>query len=516
MAAVLAFALFALPARPAQAETLATFTVNDSGDGVDVSIGDGLCDADAGTAGDQCTLRAAIQEANFASSVDTIDFGFGAPTTIQFGTVLPQIVQSNTTVQNTSGQMVTLTKAPTAGNFHGIEFGNGAATFTGMALLCNNNLTITGFTGGGSTGGAGIRTQRSSITIDRCTITNSPGRGAVFVGAVGGNNIVITNNYFNNNAGQVVNTGTIHYVNTSGSPVGSLVVKGNTFDYTNQSPGSDPSPEYLFYLQGNTGDVYTVYGNYFNIVNFDRDITGFAGTPSGLAYNATHNWYGTASPATTKFYNGASSPEYLFRLGAPITSWADGSGGASLSTANGNATITQTAGTTRTAVIISHGGSDANAPFGKVNAGDPDTQCSDYFDYFLLGADGSETATVVLPTADSCDAILATNQKVFLFALAGDGSPDVACTGFACWNAFNATFNASANTMTAAGISGSDLLGTPIVGPNTSGNDPTAIFLNDLTAQGSQSALLPLAATLLLLTGAGLFVALRKRAVTIR
>jgi len=33
------------------------------GDAADVTL-DGICDTDTGTAGDQCTLRAAIQEAN--------------------------------------------------------------------------------------------------------------------------------------------------------------------------------------------------------------------------------------------------------------------------------------------------------------------------------------------------------------------------------------------------------------------------------------------------------------------
>ncbi len=50
------------------------FTVNDTGDFVDETIGDGICDA-AGANG--CTLRAAIQEANALAGADTITLPAG-------------------------------------------------------------------------------------------------------------------------------------------------------------------------------------------------------------------------------------------------------------------------------------------------------------------------------------------------------------------------------------------------------------------------------------------------------
>jgi CSLREA domain-containing protein len=55
-----------------------TFTVNSTGDAGDATI-DGTCDADA-TATVQCTLRAAIQEANATTDADTIDFAI--PSTV--------------------------------------------------------------------------------------------------------------------------------------------------------------------------------------------------------------------------------------------------------------------------------------------------------------------------------------------------------------------------------------------------------------------------------------------------
>ncbi len=50
-----------------------TFTVNSTGDEDDPDSRDGKCDVSA-TAGDQCTLRAAIQQANVTSGADTINF----------------------------------------------------------------------------------------------------------------------------------------------------------------------------------------------------------------------------------------------------------------------------------------------------------------------------------------------------------------------------------------------------------------------------------------------------------
>lgn len=60
------------PARNVQAA--ADFTVNMTTDAVDANTGDSICDSDLGTPGLQCTLRAAIQEANATAGANTIDF----------------------------------------------------------------------------------------------------------------------------------------------------------------------------------------------------------------------------------------------------------------------------------------------------------------------------------------------------------------------------------------------------------------------------------------------------------
>jgi hypothetical protein len=85
--------LLALSSGPAEAAT--TFTVNKTGDADDRNI-NGVCDTNSKN-GRQCTLRAAIEEANATQGADTIDFDIsGAKTTIKPESQLPTIFDSVT------------------------------------------------------------------------------------------------------------------------------------------------------------------------------------------------------------------------------------------------------------------------------------------------------------------------------------------------------------------------------------------------------------------------------------
>ena len=76
--AVLASTLLATSAtRPAYAADGKTFTVNRNGDFKDTNPGDGICDATTAE-GVDCSLRAAIQEANAVSGADAINFNIPA------------------------------------------------------------------------------------------------------------------------------------------------------------------------------------------------------------------------------------------------------------------------------------------------------------------------------------------------------------------------------------------------------------------------------------------------------
>src|SRR5262245_49291434 len=58
---------------------LSTFSVNLTADVGDATAVDGLCDSDLTTLGDQCTLRAAIEQANSTAGTDSVEFNI--PTT---------------------------------------------------------------------------------------------------------------------------------------------------------------------------------------------------------------------------------------------------------------------------------------------------------------------------------------------------------------------------------------------------------------------------------------------------
>jgi hypothetical protein len=79
-----------LVARPAHANT---FSVNSTGDENNISL-DGVCDVST-TSGNQCTLRAALQEANFNQTATVDDINFNIPGsevhTIKPGSPLPDI-----------------------------------------------------------------------------------------------------------------------------------------------------------------------------------------------------------------------------------------------------------------------------------------------------------------------------------------------------------------------------------------------------------------------------------------
>jgi hypothetical protein len=60
------------------------------GDAADTSTANPACDSDDTAPGDQCTLRAAIMQANVNPGTDTIAFAIGAgPQTITPGSSLP-------------------------------------------------------------------------------------------------------------------------------------------------------------------------------------------------------------------------------------------------------------------------------------------------------------------------------------------------------------------------------------------------------------------------------------------
>src|SRR5258706_1212218 len=196
--------------------TLASFVVNDTGDAADSNIGNGICDTNAAP-GDQCTLRAAIQETNAVFSNDTITFSLPASSTITLSTALPDI-NGNLTLTGPGSTQLTVTRSTAGGtpafriftvngattNFSGLTITNGktqdgvssetvapgggisqnggAMTLTDVAVVGNRTGNGGNVTSGFSTSfggsGGGINSVNGTLTMTSCVISNnSTGNG---------------------------------------------------------------------------------------------------------------------------------------------------------------------------------------------------------------------------------------------------------------------------------------------------------------------------------------------------
>jgi CSLREA domain-containing protein len=113
------------------------FTVNSVGDTGDANVGDGECNDGAGN----CTLRAAIEEANALAGTDTITFdlpGVG-PHIIQLASGLPELSDS-VNLLNSSGESITVRRNTGAALFpvFWIAAGNQTVQISGLTISNGN------------------------------------------------------------------------------------------------------------------------------------------------------------------------------------------------------------------------------------------------------------------------------------------------------------------------------------------------------------------------------------------
>jgi CSLREA domain-containing protein len=143
-----------------------TLTVNEGGDAHDTSPGDGICDTDSGTAGDQCSLRAAIEEANALSSCGTITID----ATSQSGTIaltLGELLVDHDV--NINGQ---------GANLLAVDGGNDSRVFeiaTGRTVSISG-LTVTNGNNGGNGGGI-LNGTGSTLTLTNTTVSGNTADG---------------------------------------------------------------------------------------------------------------------------------------------------------------------------------------------------------------------------------------------------------------------------------------------------------------------------------------------------
>lgn len=295
------------------------------------------------------------------------------------------------------------------------------------------------------------------------------------------------------NANQIQNTETAFYLEHQSGYALTSTLEGNTVGSNTTAVVLDGDGTGTATVKGNTLATHTTvfsqtsgtllaYAN--NITNFTTGVNTTGGT-----LNAMHNWWGAIDPA-----NVGDTDAYDFRLGAPVVSYADGTGTITLAdaTAGGNASFSGAG----TLVIVNHGSGLSNVPFGKGIDPDANNGCADFYDVFAIGGSGTYDVSIPISAACQSDADITTNDpKLFQFLLDGAGAPDTTCSpDSACWNALTATYGSGA--LTVSGISSGDLLGTPFAAPSTDNNDPTAVTLDVFGARAS-TLMLPLSGLLI-------------------
>jgi len=161
-----------------------TFTVNSTGDDGDANLSDGVC----GTPTGECTLRAAIEQANATASTDSIVFGIpgSPPHSIQPLSFLPMILHpvllDATTQPGYSGSPVVALDGSLAGAADGLVLDAGSSVIQGLAIhrFGSNAIRING------PAGTENRIQRNYIGTDVTGSTALPNEGNgifVFTGA---------------------------------------------------------------------------------------------------------------------------------------------------------------------------------------------------------------------------------------------------------------------------------------------------------------------------------------------
>lgn len=198
-----AFSLSLVTATPAHA---ASFTVNTTSDAGDNNPGDGLCRS---TLGNRCTLRAAIQEANALSGLDTINVPAGTFVLTRSGfddtAVNGDLDINSTLIINGAGQNSTIIDGNDLDRvFH----------ITGGFKVAMNNLTIQdGNQTGIGLGGGGIANASGLLILTNVMLTSNlafePGGALLNGGTATLNGVTITSNSASTGGG-ITNAGTLN------------------------------------------------------------------------------------------------------------------------------------------------------------------------------------------------------------------------------------------------------------------------------------------------------------------
>ncbi len=193
---------FLAPLQPA-AQAAAAFVVNSTGDGADSDLGDGVCNDGSGN----CTLRAAIQQANQLDGADTISFSITG--TILLSSELPWL--TSMTITGPGSAQLNVRRDPGAATSFRIfrtelsstvgisgltvsggrmpgDHGGGIYNRQSLSLtdvVVRDNETLANFIQNAGRGG-GIYHDGSALTLTNCTVSDNSAADGLFGGPPGG------------------------------------------------------------------------------------------------------------------------------------------------------------------------------------------------------------------------------------------------------------------------------------------------------------------------------------------
>ncbi|MDQ3750413.1 MAG: hypothetical protein M3367_15570 [Acidobacteriota bacterium] len=179
----------------------ATFVVNNNGDTNDANTSDNICADSSGN----CTLRAAIQQANASPGDDTITFALVTPATITLANGELRI-DSNITIDGLGARNLIIDGNNASGV---LSIGGFGGTFIIVRI---SGLTVTNGNSGGRTGGGILNygtLNLSDVTI-RNNVSLNSGGGIRNSGTLNLSDVTIRNNVSSISGGGISNTGTLN------------------------------------------------------------------------------------------------------------------------------------------------------------------------------------------------------------------------------------------------------------------------------------------------------------------
>lgn len=199
-----------------------SYTVNMNTDAGDKNMGDNVCDSDLATPGEQCTLRAAVEEADFSSNLDFIGFSLPQPSSIVL-TLGELVVSSSMNIDGPGARGLTIERGGVnASNFRifAISGGSTSVNISGVTItnglcdsFCNTIFFISKEKGGG------IYFSGANLNLTGVTVRNNLAEegGGIYIdrGTANITRSTVSSNIAKRNGGGIYNYATANISNTT-------------------------------------------------------------------------------------------------------------------------------------------------------------------------------------------------------------------------------------------------------------------------------------------------------------